>query len=98
PRRHFAESLLPIYSYNQHLTLRPFLPNIGGSWSHFSKRKGQRALKRHPVGRLIRLGGWPVMNIGSDSLRRRGTLAISICAYGCSGAGKKPLACPVSTI
>ena len=70
------------YSYNQHLTLRPFLPNIGGSLSHLSKRNGQRALKRQPVGRSIRLGGWPVMNIGSESLRRRGTLAINIWAYG----------------
>src|SRR5688500_8020755 len=86
------------YSYNQHFTLRPFLPNMGGSLSHLSNRNGQRVLKRHPVGRSIKLGGWPVMNIGSESLRKRGTLAISICAYGCSGAGKKSLACPTSTI
>ena len=45
------------YSYSQHLTLRPFLLNTGGSWSHFSKRNGQRAAKRQPVGKLIRLGG-----------------------------------------
>src|SRR5512140_371809 len=91
-------TIMATYSYSQHLTLRPFLANMGGSLSHLSKRKGQRAANRQPVGRLIRLGGWPLMNIGSELLRRRGTLAISICAYGWSGAGQKSRAWPVSTI
>src|SRR4030042_5851252 len=70
-------SLVLSYAYNQHLTLRPSTVYIGGSSTHFSKREGQRAANRPPVGGGIRLGGWPMINSGSLSPCKRGTLFIS---------------------